>query len=171
MGNGSIIIQNKNRYVIDILDGEGNVYHQIIFNLDDVNLTGKVVEFYNNAMSTIESIQKDQNEYKDKLIKSGITEIDDITNIVKDNVVSLPEEVKNFYEVQIDGFNKLRELLDDFLGKGTCQSIFGDVNSYSMFTSFIEGLIPEFEKMGVKLSNMKKQLHKKYSVDNGKVLK
>lgn len=171
MGNGSIIIQNKNRYVIDILDGDGNVYHQIAFNLDDVNLTGKVIDFYNNAMNAIESMGKEEEECKKRLIESGITEIEDIKNIVKDNIVELPTEVKNFYEIQIEGFNKIRQLLDDFIGKGTCEKIFGDVNSFSMFNAFIEGLVPEFEKMGVKMSNMKKQIHQKYSVDNGKVLR
>lgn len=167
----SIVIQNKNQYVIDILNGDGQVYHKIVFNLDDINLTAKVLEFYNNAQVEIGKIEKSQEEARAKLEASGVSELEDLKNVTQGNIVTLPDNIKEFYQVQIDGFNTLRKLLDDFLGQGTCQKIFGDVNSYSMFESFINGLIPEFEKMGVKISNMKKQMYQKYKVDNGKVLR
>lgn len=167
----SIVIQNKNQYVIDILNGEGQTYHKIVFNLDDINLTAKVIEFYNNAQIEIANIEKKQEEARAKLEAMGVSELENIRNVTKDNIVVLPDNVKEFYQVQLDGFNTLRKLFDDFLGEGTCQKIFGDVNSYSMFESFINGLIPEFEKMGIKINNMKKQMYQKYKVENGKVLR
>ena len=167
----SITIQNKNQYVIDILDGDGNVYYKLKFNLDDINLTARVIEFYNNAQIKISEIQKEQEEARAKVISTGVEEIEKVVNVTEDNILELPENVKEFYKVQVKGFQVLRELLDNFLGKGTCEKIFGDVNSYSMFESFIYGLIPEFEKMGIKVSNMKKQMYQKYKVDNGKVLR
>lgn len=168
----AIVIQNKNVYTIDILDGNGNVYHQIKFNLDDVNLTGKVIEFYNDAQNTIKEIEKRQDEAKKKLEALGVDEIKQITDVEEGEMIKMPDEFKEFYDVQIWGFQELRRLIDALLGYGTCNKIFGDVNSYEMFETFINGLVPEFEKMGIRVQNMKKQLFEKYNgKNNGKVLK
>ena len=167
----AIVLENKNVYTIDILDGHGNLIHQIKFNLDDVNLTGKVIEFYNEAQKTIKEIEERQEKAKAKLEALGVEEIKQVTDVEEGELITMPDEFKEFYDVQIWGFQELRRLIDDLLGYNTCNKIFGEVNSYEMFETFINGLVPEFEKMGIKIQNMKKQLFEKYNKKDGKVLK
>lgn len=168
MANGSIVVNNSNIYTIDILNGEGQVYHQLKFNLDDVNLAGKVIDFYNRAQTLIKEITEKQEKIEAKLKSAGV---EDITQVSDDKIDSAFDDYKEYYDVQIYGFEELRNIIDELLGLGTCQKIFGDTNSYTLFDSFINGLVPEFEKMGVKVQNMKKQLYNKYNKDNGKVLR
>jgi hypothetical protein len=167
----AIQIKNGSKYTIDILDEEGKIYHQIIFNLDDINLPARVLEFYNMAQTEFKKLEEKETEAKQRLATSGIKEIEDIENVTEEQVEILKGDVKYFYQIQLDAFTKLREIIDGLCGSDTCQKIFGDINSYDMFNSFIQGLVPEFEKMGIKMKTMQNNLYKKYKPDNAKVLR
>lgn len=173
MANGSIKIINKSRYTIDIKDENDEVFHTLVFNLDDVNFPIKAIEFFDDAKRTIRELQEEENHLKREILSAGIEEVDEIENVTEDNIekVDLPKPVKEFYYMQARAFQKLRDLLDGFLGKGTCDVIFGDVNSVSMFKDFVNGLAPEFEKMGVRIEKAQENLYKKYAPKNKRVMR
>lgn len=173
MANGTIKITNKSRYTIDIKDENDEVFHTLVFNLDDVNFPIKAIEFFDDAKRTLRKLQDEENTLKAQLLSDGINEVIEIEDITEENIdkVELPKQIKEFYLMQARAFEELRNLLDNFLGKGTCEAIFGDVNSVSMFREFVEGLTPEFEKMGVRIEAAQANLYKKYAPKNKSVMR
>ena len=150
MADGSIKIIKKNIYTIDINDEYDNVIHTLEFHLNAANFPVKMLELYDNAFKELELLEKKEEELKAKILAEGITEVPEIENVTVENVnkhIELSPATREFYLTEAEGYNTLRTILDKFLGKGTCQAIFGDYNDKEMFADFLEGLMPEFEKM------------------------
>ena len=173
MADGSIKIIKKNIYTIDINDEYDNVIHTLEFHLNDANFPVKMLELYDNAFKALELLEKKEEELKAKILAEGITEVPEIENVTVENVnkhIELSPATREFYLTEAEGYNTLRTILDKFLGKGTCQAIFGDYNDKEMFADFLEGLMPEFEKMGVKIQDIQKTMYKKYAPKKNKVI-
>ena len=132
-----------------------------------------MLELYDNAFKELELLEKKEEELKAKILAEGITEVPGIENVTVENVnkhIELSPATREFYLTEAEGYNTLRTILDKFLGKGTCQAIFGDYNDKEMFADFLEGLMPEFEKMGVKIQDIQKTMYKKYAPKKNKVI-
>lgn len=173
MADGSIKIIKKNIYTIDIKDEHENVIHTLTFHLNDANFPVKMLELYDSAFKELEKLEKKEEELKQKILDEGIKEVPEIENVTVENIntyVELSPATREFYLTEAEGYNTLRTILDNFLGNGTCQAIFGDYNDKEMFADFLEGLMPEFEKMGVKMQDIQKNMFKKYAPKRNKVI-
>lgn len=91
-------------------------------------------------------------------------------NIFKNRCKALEKQYKdnkdllrvNEYKAEIDFCNKCREILDNFLGKGACQKIFGDTNRYGMFDDYFEQLAETLGTLEVDIKAIKEELMQKY---------
>ena len=174
MANSSIQIINKNMYTIEIKDENDNTIHILKFNLNDANLPIKALELYDDFYKEMTNIEEMEEKLKNEILTEGIKEVPDIENITPENIkehenILSPATMKFFY-LEANAYNKIREILDKFLGKGTCQAIFGDYNDREAFTDFVNGLVPEFEKMGIKMQNIHQNMYKKYAQKSKKVI-
>ena len=144
---------NKNIYEIEVNDkGE-----TIIFDLEDVNLTAKLIDMYTG----IQEIERKFNQEKDELEKR---EYDETDSFIPQRAIDENKLIQKF-------FADSRACADLFLGTGACQKIFGDKNYIEMFTDLFNQLEPHFKKMGLSMQKLKKDLVKKYQPNNRKVLK
>ena len=140
-----IRVKKEHEYVIEVND-EGDT---ISFNPEDPELMLR----FDNAL---QKIKKFQNELKIKqqiLSKKQDEETD--TYLTKNQ----REEALLWRET----FTKMREAMDEFLGKGACQKIFGDSNYISMFDDLLEQLEPHFKKLNLNAERMKTEITKKYA--------
>lgn len=174
MANSSIKIINKNIYTIDIKDEDDNIIHTLKFHINDANFPIKMMEAYDKAKKVMEKLEIKEEELKKKILDEGIKEVPDIENITVENIentdIDLSPATREFYMLEAQVYQELREILDSFLGKGTCEAIFGDYNDKDVFSDFLEGLLPEFEKMGVKIVDIQKNMYKKYAPKTNKVI-
>lgn len=148
----SLRIEKKNVYQIEVNDnGE-----YIEFDLDDINLNMK----YFNALDQLQRMQ-DEFEQKEKKLKNE--KAADI----------------EFTKLEQELFEKLRSIMDSFLGENACQKIFGDRNYYNMFPD----LIYELEKprkelnnkshldmLHISTTNLRKKIIEKYTQSEGEVI-
>jgi len=174
MANSSIKITNKNIYTIDIKDEDDNIIHTLKFHINDANFPVRMIEAYDKAKKVMSGLEEKEEELKNKILAEGITEVPYIENITTENVENtefeLSPSIREFYMLEAKVYEELREVLDSFLGKGSCQAIFGDYNDKDAFSDFLEGLLPEFEKMGVKIVDIQKNMYKKYAPKTNKVI-
>ena len=175
MADGSLkIIRNKNIYTIDLTDAEDNVFHTLTFHLGDANCPIKILELYDDAFREMNKLEEQEEQIKKEILAEGIKEVPDIENITVENIKSrefeLSPATRKFYYMEAEGYSKLREILDKFLGKGTCEAVFGDYNDKEEFADFLNGLLPEFEKMGVKIQNIQQNMYRKYAPKRNKVI-
>jgi hypothetical protein len=175
MADGSLkVIRNKNIYTVDLTDAEDNVFHTLTFHLGDANFPIKILELYDDAFREMNKLEEQEEEIKKEILAEGVKEVPEIENITIENIKSrefeLSPATRKFYYMEAEGYSKLREILDKFLGKGTCQAIFGDYNDKEEFADFLNGLLPEFEKMGVKIQNIQQNMYKKYAPKKNTVI-
>ncbi len=174
MSDGSIRIIKKNIYTIDLKDKEDNVFHTLQFHLGDANFPVKVLELYDDAYKEISKIEEKESELKKEILSEGITEVPEIESITVDNIknieIELSPATRKFYYMEAEAYERLREILDNFFGRGTCQAIFGDYNDKEEFADFINNLLPEFEKMGVRIQNIQQNMYKKYAPKKNRVI-
>lgn len=167
MADGLLKITKKNIYTIDLQDENDNVFHTLSFHLGDANFPIKVLELYDDAFREMQKLEEQEEIIKKEILAEGITEVPVIENITVENIekreVELSPATRKFYYMEAEGYNKLREILDKFLGDGTCKAIFGDYNDKEEFADFLNGLLPEFEKMGVRIQNIQQNMYKKYA--------
>lgn len=174
MANSSIKLINKNIYTVDIKDEDDNIIHTLKFHINDANFPIIMMEAYDKARKVMTQLEEKEEELKQKIKDEGNTEVPVIENITVENIenadVPLTPAMREFYMLEAQVFQELREIMDGFLGKGTCQAIFGDYNDKDLFSDFLEGLLPEFEKMGVKIIDIQKNMYKKYAPKTNKVI-
>lgn len=157
-----IRIKKENIYRIEVNDnGE-----YIEFDLSDVGLNFKLYE-------AIEKIQKVESETKLKeqeLLKKIVDEGNDEV---------YTKNKKELAKLEFETFQKMRIIMDSFLGEGACQKIFGDYNGYDMFDLLLEELSKprkelenksHFDKMQLKSSDVKDKLMKKYAKNKKAVI-
>ncbi len=148
-----IRIKNSDLYRIEVNDkGE-----YIEFDLSDIGLPFKCYE-------TLESIKKIQDEMvnKEKDLKSKI----------KNDNNPFSKERKELAFLECETFKKMRLAMDNFLGEGACQKIFGDRNYYEMFDDLLEEFTKprkelngksHFDLMNLKSSNIDDRIVHKYN--------
>ena len=148
MSDGNIQIKSKSLYTITV----NGVEDLIKLDLTDMSLPAKLVD-------VLQKVEQKQKDYEDK-----IKEI----NAREDKVIyqNLTQNSLDCLNALNDMCNELRKEVDKFLGKGVCDAIFGEVNTYNMFNDLFEAIQPELEKAFKKgnmtLENMKKSLVDKY---------
>ena len=78
---------------------------------------------------------------------------------------------KEYLKAQKEMFKGMRIAMDEFLGQGACQKIFGDRNYLEMYDDLMKELDPHLTKMELNFEGMKKRIQNKYGNANSKVIK
>lgn len=68
-------------------------------------------------------------------------------------------------------FKEMRVAVDEFLGEGACQKIFGDRNYIEMYDDLFTALAPHLEKMKITNDGIMERIKAKYSKKDEGVLK
>lgn len=119
-------------------------------------------DFYNKVQTMLDMQQKEV----DNLDKRQI-EIEKLSNETKgDELIS--EQKKAFLDSMNLFYKGSREAVDEFLGEGSCQKIFGDSNYITMFDDLFTAIEPEMKKAGVKFEKMMKKTRQKYAPQDRK---
>ena len=122
------------KLILDNLVDEEDVYR---LELPD----GSVIEFDLLDINLAENIMNAE----DELRRMGENEQEELRKIFeeKDEVVLGRKLIQ--YKVNKD--KKRRELFDSFLGKGTCDKLFGNKKKDSQYFILLDALTPHFKKM------------------------
>lgn len=163
---GSIRVESKSKYTIEVNDkGE-----TISFDLADFRLPAKLLNVY----TRLEDLAKEYDEKSNKILERE----DKIVQTIKGKYLGGNEIEENITQNTLDIMNlsdkyyqDAREILDEFLGKGACQKIFGDINYDSMFDDLLEQLEPHFKAMGLNYQKLQKGLVNKFMPKNTNILK
>lgn len=147
-------IEKKDIYTIEVND-DGDV---IEFDLVDIELPFRC----ERALNKIEKLKKDYN-LKMKIISKK--------QDTKKKNEYLSSNEKEMLLVQKQLFKDMRDAMDDFLGEGACQKIFGNRNYLEMFDDLMRELKPHLDKMEINLDGVKKRIQNKYAKQNGNVIK
>ena len=70
-----------------------------------------------------------------------------------------------------NAFKEMRSAMDDFLGAGACQKIFGDRNYIEMYDDLFKELAPHLEKMKITNDGIMERIKAKYGKKDEGVLK
>lgn len=143
----SIRIKSESLYEIEVNDN-GDV---ITFDLDDIELPLKIDKCIRKLKNLALEITK-----KEKEIHSRPDFKEN-----EDDLMTVNE--RELAEIVYDTYVKSREIMDELLGEGACQKIFGDANYSTMFDDLLEALAPHFIKMKAKQENVKNRIKAKYS--------
>lgn len=136
----------KNKDIYKIQVNDNGDY--IEFDLNDIGLKIKCYE-------SLERIEKISKEYEEKL-KNSLT-------------------AKEHDYIEQDMYKEMRAAMDNFLGEGACQKIFGDRNYYEMFDDLINELSrkrPELngkshlDMLNFTAQKIRERIVKKYSRNN-----
>lgn len=140
-------IKNKNEYVIEVNDNGDT----ISFNLEDPELMLK----FDNALRKIKRIQNNLKADELVLRKQEDKKTDGY----------LSQNKRKEIELAVKAFKDMRLAMDDFLGEGACQKIFGNSNYATMYDELFEQLQPHFENMKLNAETFKEEIINKYSED------
>ena len=176
--NSSFRVKSKTLYVIEVND-DGET---IEFDTEDINLSTNLIECWQNIQVELASFAKTENELikkieeerknkeSEEIILEDTDDVDfsNVEEFIDSLALPISENEKKLIYAQKDFYNKCREIMDGFLGKGACQKIFGDANYKLMFNDLFDKLLPEFEKMNVNTERVKKDIYKKYMPKKGK---
>lgn len=159
MAINKIRVHSKTEYVIEVNDrGE-----TISFDLEDTGITSKLFKMY-EALDKLKDKYLTQAQELDKRPDEPYKTLDEESPI-DGTTVQKVLITKNQYEgtQMIDQFySDARHALDQFLGDGACQKIFGATNYKTMFEDLLEQLAPEFKKMGINTDLIKASAAKKH---------
>jgi len=137
-------VAKKSEYVIEVND----IGETISFNIEDPSLPLR-------AEKTYDDLRKITNDLKIE-----------IAMIEKNNDNSsgsiLTKKNKAILQAYDSTFKMMRKIMDQFLGRGACQKIFGDSNYLTMYDELFEQLTPHFEKMGINSTAFIESIEKKY---------
>lgn len=147
-------IDRKGIYVIEVNDkGE-----TIEFDLEDIELPFKLQRAY-------DGVRKAQNNLKSKIVI-----IEKQTDKKSKNYLMTKNEeaaLKAYKEC----FKEMRDAMDEFLGKGGCQKIFGDSNYLDMFDDLFDALeekgedgLSHLDKMQISHEGMIERIKSKYNI-------
>ena len=159
MTKNSIRVHSKTEYTIEVND-KGDT---ISFDLEDTGLTSKLFKMY-EALDKLKVKYMTQAQELDKRPDEPFKTVTE-ENPIDGEAVQKVLITKNQYEgtQMIDQFYyDARHALDQFLGEGACQKIFGDKNYKDMFEDLLEQLTPEFKKMGINNELIKASAVKKH---------
>lgn len=157
MSDGKIRVKSETLYEIEVNDKGECIY----LDLSDIGLQAKLVECFDSINKETDKFTKKEQELIKKINKERETETKELYTKAEKEYI---KEQQEFYKV-------CRGIMDNFLGEGACQKIFGDANYPKMYIDLFEQLEPEFKKMGLNKEKMQKDLYNKYINNNKKVLK
>ncbi len=163
---GSIRVESKSKYTIEVNDkGE-----TISFDIADFRLPAKLLNVYTNLEELTEKYEKESQKIlkrKDITVKT-IQAIDQKGNKINEEIT---KNTLDIMELTNKYYQDARNILDEFMGEGACQKIFGDVNYENMFDDLLENLEPHFKKMGLNYQKLQKGLTKKFKTSNSNILR
>ena len=138
-------VAKKNEYEIEVNDkGE-----TISFNIEDPSL-------YLRLEKAFEDVKRLESQ-----ARAEITVIQKKENIKKKGKL-LSENDSKILQTFDKMYKDMRVVMDNFLGKGACQKIFGDTNYLTMYDELFEQLEPHFEKMGINAASFADSIKNKY---------
>ena len=150
----SIRIARKDIYTIEVNDNGDTIE----FDLVDIELPFK-------ADRAFREIDRIGNELQAKLVIIGKQQ----DHPIKGASMTANEEARlNAFR---DAFKGMRVAMDEFLGKGACQKIFGDRNYLEMYTDLAEALAPHMDKMKLNSEGIRKRIKEKYGKQDDGVLR
>jgi hypothetical protein len=153
MADAKFRVKSKTEYVIEVNDkGE-----TISFDLTDPRLPVKLIETYHK----LEDLTKD---FDNKVDEINARKDEEFLEFVTKNQYDVTALTATYFEGAV-------KTMDNFLGEGSCNKIFGEKRYLNMFNDLFELLMPEFDKMGVNVENLKKNLKNKYAPVKRTVLK
>ena len=147
-------IEKRDIYTIEVNDN-GDA---IEFDLADIELPFKC----ERALFKIEKLRK---EFNTKI--QIISKKQDFKK--KGEYMSNNE--KEYLKAQKEMFKSMRVAMDEFLGQGACQKIFGDRNYIEMYDDLMKELDPHLKKMELNFDGMKNRIKNKYGNASNKVIK
>lgn len=157
MSDGKIRVKSETIYSIEVND-EGEC---IYLDMSDIGLQAKLVECFDLINKETTKFSKKENE----LLKKSKKEVEE------ENKELFSKTDKEYIQLQQGFYKTCREIMDNFLGQGACQKIFGDANYPKMYIDLFEQLEPHFKKMGLNKQKMEKDLYNKYMKKNTQILK
>ena len=150
----SLRIERKDIYTIEVNDNGDTIE----FDLLDIELPFKCDRAF-REVAIVES------ELKAKLV---------IINKKEDHPIkgaAMTANEKARLEAYKEAFLGMRTSMDNFLGEGACQKIFGDRNYLEMYTDLAEALAPHLDKMQLNSEGIRKRIKDKYGKQDDGVLR
>lgn len=144
-----IRVRSENEYIIEVNDNGDT----ISFDLTDPTLPFRVNRAFNECKRLVNDLNKKENKIKMQKDK-------------KRNAFLLSANEYELARCYTETYENMREIMDELLGLGACQKIFGDRNWLTMYNDLFEMLEPHFEKMNIKLKAVKEKIIEKYSNTN-----
>lgn len=127
----------------------------IVIDLMDVEFPLK----FQKAHEQIQRLQKEMEKTKELMLKKSDT---------RDGLLSKNE--KEALLMMRDKYKEMRGVLDELLGEGASEKIFGKRNYWTMFNDFFEAFAPIMEKAGLSLENSLNAIKEKYGATDEKAL-
>lgn len=150
----SLRVAKKDVYVIEINDaGE-----TIEFDLVDISLPIRFNKAYLDVEKSMRWLEG-QIALKDKEASDS------------EKVGLLTKGEEKLLKAWDKAFKDMRKAMDNFLGEGGCQKVFGDRNYLEMWSDLFDALEPHIEKMGIRYEDIKNRIKAKYSKQDEGVLK
>lgn len=146
-----ILDTKKGLYEIEVNDkGE-----TIVFDTEDIELPFK----FNDAYLKVEELTKELSRKEALIDKQKESAHGFLSN--KD------EKRRQLYK---EFYKQMRAAMDELLGEGGIQKIFGDRNYPDMYNDLFDALKPHFEKIGISTQNVVAKIEQKYKDTNEDVL-
>lgn len=150
----SLRIEKKDTYIIEVNDaGE-----TIEFDLVDISLPIRFNKAYLEVEKSLRWLEG-QIALKDKEASDS------------EKVGLLTKGDYKLLKAWDKAFKDMRKAMDNFLGEGGCQKVFGDRNYLEMWSDLFDALEPHIEKMGIRNEDIKNRIKAKYSKKDEGVLK
>lgn len=150
----SLRIEKKDTYIIEVNDaGE-----TIEFDLVDISLPLRFNKAYLEVEKSLRWLEG-QIALKDKEASDS------------EKVGLLTKGEEKLLKAWDKAFKDMRKAMDNFLGEGGCQKVFGDRNYLEMWSDLFDALEPHIEKMGIRNEDIKNRIKAKYSKKDEGVLK
>lgn len=150
----SLRIEKKDTYIIEVNDaGE-----TIEFDLVDISLPMRFNKAYLEVEKSLRWLEG-QIALKDKETSDS------------EKVGLLTKGEEKLLKAWDKAFKDMRKAMDNFLGEGGCQKVFGDRNYLEMWSDLFDALEPHIEKMGIRSEDIKNRIKAKYSKKDEGVLK
>ncbi len=122
------LVDEEDIYRLELPDGS-----VIEFDLLDIGLAEKIM----NAGDKLEELGKHEEEELNKILEE------------KDEII----QARKLIEYKTNKDKERRKIFDSFLGKGTCDKIFGDKKTDSQYYKLLDALEPHFKKMNIQLNS------------------
>lgn len=148
---GKLQLANSGLYEIEVNDNGESIF----IDAEDVELPLKL----NKMIEDCEKAEKKANLQTKVIDKKPVKQIGICTNH--------DVEYSKLYK---QAYIEIRKAIDNFLGEGACQKIFGKRNYISMWRDLMEALNPHLQKIGVLQQDTKDIIAEKYGESDEDVL-